>query len=81
MRRFAAYKNFDVSGRAGLTSYSDSGKISRWAREDVAWAVKEGLLSGRTASTLVPGGRLTRAEAASILMRFCKKYKILQVGQ
>ncbi len=81
LRRFAAYKNFDVSGRAGLTSYSDSGKISRWAREDVAWAVKEGLLSGRTASTLVPGGRLTRAEAASILMRFCKKYKILQVGQ
>jgi hypothetical protein len=34
------------------------------------WANAEGLITGRSETTLVPKGSATRAETATILMRF-----------
>ena len=56
-----------TSGRDTLTSFTDSGSVSAWAREAVAWAVDSGILSGRPDGTLAPGGTATRAEAAVML--------------
>ena len=39
------------------------------------WANAERLITGRTATLLIPGGNTTRAEAAAILMRFIEKTK------
>jgi hypothetical protein len=36
----------------------------------MAWAVSRGLITGRTATTLVPQGTATRAEAATMLKRY-----------
>ena len=36
----------------------------------MGWANRTGLITGRTATTLDPQGQATRAEAATILMRF-----------
>jgi len=39
----------------------------------MAWAVKEGILTGKSGGLLDPQGTATRAEVATILMRFCSE--------
>ena len=68
--RYAKWKGYDVSGSADLSGYADAAAISLWALDAVKWANAAGLVTGRTANTLVPGGTATRAETAAILMRF-----------
>lgn len=68
--RYAKYAGMDVSARADLSSYADAGQISDYAKEAMSWAVATGLISGRSASMLAPTGSATRAEVATILMRF-----------
>ncbi|MBR4016137.1 MAG: S-layer homology domain-containing protein [Anaerotignum sp.] len=70
--RYAAFKGIDTSKRADLSNFKDAGEISAWALENVRWANAEGLVSGRTADTIVPQGNATRAETASTIMRFCE---------
>ena len=38
----------------------------------MAWAVGTGLIAGVDSRTLQPGGSATRAQVATILMRFCR---------
>ena len=38
----------------------------------MAWAVEKGIVTGVTATTLVPQGTATRAQAAAMLMRFAQ---------
>ena len=68
--RYSQYKGYDLKTGADLSRYTDAAGISSWALEAMAWANAEGLITGRTASTIVPSGTATRAEAATILMRF-----------
>ena len=56
---------------AVLSDYSDSAKISSWAREGVAWAVSEGIFEGYGAS-LMPRATADRAQMAQVLMTFRK---------
>lgn len=67
--RYAQYKKYDTGKAADLSGYTDAADIGGWAMEAMQWAVAEGLITGRTATTLVPAGNATRAEAATILMR------------
>ena len=64
------YKGYDVSAAADISGYTDAGRVSSWALDAVKWANAEGLVNGRTPTTLVPGGSASRAEAAAIFMRF-----------
>jgi hypothetical protein len=68
--RYAQYKGYDVTAATALDGYTDASTVSGWARTAMGWANGEGLITGRTATTLAPGGETTRAEVASILMRF-----------
>ena len=68
--RYAEYKGYDVSGRDSLTGYTDRGSISAYALDAMRWAVDEGLITGMTATTIVPQGTATRAQCATMLMRF-----------
>ncbi len=70
--RYAKYRGYDVSAAADISGYDDAGKISPWALEALKWANAEGLINGRTAAALVPGGTANRAETAAIFMRFLK---------
>ena len=51
-------------------SYDDAGDISPFADEAMHYMVMEGILRGRTPSTLNPLEEVTRAEMATILMRY-----------
>lgn len=71
--RYAGFKGLDVSGRADLTVFTDAETVSGYAKEPMAWAVKEGLISGMTSELLSPATSATRAQAATMLMRYQTK--------
>lgn len=70
--RYAKQKGYDVSKSTALTGFSDADKVSGYAAEAMQWAVAEGLLQGSNGK-LNPQGSATRAQVATILMRFMEK--------
>ena len=73
MMRYAKFKGEDVDKVADLGIYKDNAQISDWAREGLRWANATGLITGRTVNTIDPQGNATRAEVATVLMRFLEK--------
>ena len=71
---YAKYKNYDTTTATALSQYTDAGKINSWALEGMQWCVAEGLISGMTTTTLSPQETTTRAQCATILMRFIERY-------
>ena len=53
-----------------LDGYADADAVHDYAREAMAWAVEEGVIAGTTGTTLSPQETATRAQVATILMRF-----------
>ncbi|MGN1308027.1 MAG: endonuclease [Faecousia sp.] len=68
--RYANYIGYDTSKRASISAYSDASSVSSYATEAMRWAVAEGIINGKTATTLVPQGNATRAECATMIVRF-----------
>ncbi len=71
--RFAQYHGNDVTSGVidRLGTFLDAEKISPWALEAMRWAVHTGLLQGVGGETLRPKSGATRAQTATMLMRFC----------
>ena len=58
---------------ADISSYTDAADVSEWARQAMAWCVEQGIIGGETTSTtLAPQGKVTRAQIAVILQKFCQ---------
>ena len=53
-------------------AYRDFEETSAYAETALCWAVDVGIIHGMGDGTLAPQGRATRAEAATMLMNFCK---------
>ena len=70
--RYADYKGYDVRASARLSGFADEDQVSDWAEEAMSWAVAEDLMDGKGNNRLDPTGTATRAEVATILMRFCE---------
>ena len=60
--RYAQFKGYDA--------YTDAAQISNYAATAMQCANSEGVITGVTAMTLNPQGSATRAQVATILMRF-----------
>ena len=71
--RYAQYKGYDVTASGDLSGYTDAGAIRPYAEAAMAWANGAGLITGVSDTTLQPRGNSTRAQVATILMRFCQK--------
>lgn len=71
--RFAQYKGITLDG-ANETSFTDAAAISDYVKEAVAAMAKAGILSGRENGSFDPKAKATRAETASMLVRFAEKY-------
>ena len=70
LMRYADYLGMDVSKRAEV-AFPDAGEVSGWAYEAMSWAVAEGLFAGNSVTgELNPTDGATRAEIATVLMRF-----------
>jgi hypothetical protein len=71
--RYAQYKGMAaVTMEENLTSFSDADQISAYAVQPLNWAVGQELINGVDEGTLRPQGTATRAQVATILMRFCE---------
>ena len=71
MYRYANYLGYDTSARADISKYTDAGNVNEFAKEAMSWAVGEGIITGKYNETqLDPQGNASRAECATIIMRF-----------
>ena len=50
---------------------TDAADVSEFANEAIHWCVMKGILTGYADGTLLPGATLTRAEAATMIQRYC----------
>ena len=69
--RYAEAKGYDVSASADLSGYPDADQVQDYAQPAMAWAVAEGIVEGMDGN-LNPAGNASRAQIATILMRFCE---------
>lgn len=69
--RYAKMKGYDVSASASLSGYTDASSVSGWAKEAMQWAVGSGLIQG-SGNALTPQANASRAQIATILMRFAQ---------
>ena len=56
-----------------LEEYADEKEIANFAKESVKIMQQKGLMTGKTENKFDPKGMTTRAEVATLLMRFMKK--------
>ncbi len=73
--RYSEKAGMDVDKKADLAVFPDAAAISGWAGEALAWANANGYISGVAEGGTVylrPKNDATRAQVASILMRYCK---------
>lgn len=67
---YAKFKNNYSGAQSDLGKYSDQNKISSWAKENIAWAVNTGLMSGTSNTTLDPQGTCIRAQLAQFIKNY-----------
>ncbi len=70
--RYMQYKGYDVSADGAISGFADASEVSAYAVEALNWAVGAGVVKGTKDNKLAPKGNATRAEAATMLMRFCE---------
>ncbi len=76
--RFAQSKGYDTSAGSDstLSPYADAASVSAYAAPAMQWACSAGILTGTDATTLSPKTSMTRAQMATMMMRFCQHYEL-----
>lgn len=78
LKVYADKKGFDTSAVGDISGFADQDQVSKWAVDYVKWAVGSGMLNGKKINGVLhvaPLGEATRAECATMLMRFAQKYQ------
>ena len=75
--RYASKQGADVSSGVvdHLGQYLDTEQIAPWALDAMRWAVHTGLIRGVSDERLSPRSGATRAQAATLLLRFAAQMK------
>ena len=68
--RYAGSPQLPETRSASMDHFADAEQVSPWARDAMAWAYATGLFTGDSAGNLRPQDSSTRAEVATMLMRF-----------
>lgn len=68
-RYYTQYLNLEPVEGADLSTFPDADRVRGYAQEPMSWAVAAGIIQG-TGGKLDPSGTATRAQAATIIMRF-----------
>ena len=64
------YKGGKCADIGSADGFKDSESVPEWGKEPLAWAVEQGVLTGRDGGTIAFADNATRAEAAAIFARF-----------
>lgn len=70
LNRYADRMGYDTDIYLDLDGYTDASDVSPWARESMCWALGSGIIKGVTSKTLCPQDEATRAQVATMLIRF-----------
>ena len=70
--RYAILKNYDTKKAAELSGYADFNEVSSWSKDALEWATAMGIIKGTSETTLSPKETATRAEVATMFMRFAE---------
>lgn len=71
--RYTELMEKDTNQRGSIDSFTDSDKVQSWAREYLEWAVGASIITGKPDGdkfALAPKDSTTRAEIATVLMRY-----------
>jgi len=68
--RYAQFKGYNLAAKGSLDQFPDSNKISSWSAEAMQWAIAMNIINGNDNGTLAPTANITRAETATMIMRF-----------
>ena len=71
LHRYAEYMGYDTAASTDLDTFPDAASVNDYAAAPLAWCVAEGFISGIGAE-LRPQSSATRAQIATLLMRFCE---------
>ena len=72
LQRYAkTVKGTDTTPTGDLSRWPDAGQVGSWAVDALRWCVGAGIINGKDGG-LQPAGNATRAEFATILMRYAK---------
>lgn len=74
--RYAQYRGYSVGSTGSLGGFTDANRISDYATAACYWSCGRGIMEGITDTTLGPKEYSTRAQVATILMRFCNEYDL-----
>lgn len=72
--RFAELKGIEIKSDDSISTsdYTDADAISDWAEPTMEWACDSGLIKGMDNNNLAPQGNTTRAQVATMFVRFCE---------
>lgn len=65
-------KTTNTADLSFLDAYTDKNTISGWAKDSVAWAIDNRIMSGTGNGKLDPKGTCTRAQLAQFIMNYCQ---------
>lgn len=68
--RYATRYHMNTSQRGSIYAFVDGSTVSSYAQEAFSWAIGAKLINGVSSELLMPQGNATRAQVATILMRF-----------
>ena len=71
--RYANSVGIDTSARQDFGGFPDSGSVSGYAHDALSWCIARGIINGSNeygVTYLLPQGNATRAQVATIFMRF-----------
>ena len=73
--RYAQYKKISIPEKTDVkpSDFEDFQGISDYSEDALLWAVKSGIIQGVTETELMPASYSTRAQIATILMRFSER--------
>lgn len=64
----ASGNNVSYTSTDKLKTFSDAESVDNWAKDAMAWAINNGILSGMGDKTLAPTAQAKRAQVAKILL-------------
>ncbi len=70
IKNYLVHTGTDVKIEGSLEAFEDADKVSDWAKDGMIFCVSNGIIQGKTETTLDPRGYATRAELAQMLSQF-----------
>ncbi|MBQ4561540.1 MAG: S-layer homology domain-containing protein [Clostridia bacterium] len=70
IKNYLVHTGSEVIIEGSLDGFEDADKVSDWAKDGITFCVSNGIIQGKTETTLDPKGYATRAELAQMLSQF-----------